>query len=76
MCARVSTTDAGGSGSVWSQDFPQLFALGLVLGTLYTRTRNLMTPIMVHGMWNGGVLVLLLVLQSAGYDVNEVLKGN
>jgi membrane protease YdiL (CAAX protease family) len=49
------------------KDAPQLFALGLVLGSSYVRTRNLLTPMLIHGMWNGGVLSLLLVLQSAGY---------
>ena len=35
------------------RDFPQLLALGLVLGFSYVRTRNLLTPMMVRS--GGGV---------------------
>jgi len=56
------------------KDAPQLFALGLVLGTLYTRTRNLLTPVMVHALWNSGVLLLFVLLQTQGYDLSEMLE--
>jgi uncharacterized protein len=47
------------------RDAPQLFALGIVLGCSYARTRNLAVPIIVHGAWNGGVLLALIALQAS-----------
>uniref|UniRef100_A0A0D3H0M5 CAAX prenyl protease 2/Lysostaphin resistance protein A-like domain-containing protein n=1 Tax=Oryza barthii TaxID=65489 RepID=A0A0D3H0M5_9ORYZ len=44
-------------------EFPQLFVLGIVLGFSYAQTRNLLTPIIIHAMWNSGVILLLTVLQ-------------
>lgn len=32
--------------------FVQYFALGLVLATVYSRTRNLWLSMMIHGLWN------------------------
>ncbi|KAI5067862.1 hypothetical protein GOP47_0016207 [Adiantum capillus-veneris] len=42
---------------------PQLFALGVVLGFSYSKSGNLLTPIVIHGLWNSGVLLLLTVLR-------------
>ncbi|KAK3233302.1 hypothetical protein CYMTET_56384 [Cymbomonas tetramitiformis] len=55
------------------RDVPQLFALGLVLGTTYVRSRNLLTPMLVHSFWNSGVLFLLVFLTWQGYDVTELM---
>jgi len=41
-----------------------LAALGLILGVVYTRSRNLLAPILLHGLWNSGTLVSLYVLGS------------
>jgi len=48
------------------RDFPQLVTLGMVLGFSYSRTRNLLTPMLIHSLWNSGVLVLVAVLVSSG----------
>ena len=48
------------------RDFPQLCVLGMVLGFSYARTRNLLTPMMIHSLWNSGVLVVVAVLVSTG----------
>jgi len=55
------------------KDAPQLFALGLVLGTVYTRTRNLLAPMTIHSLWNSGVLLLIVYLQALGYSLEDVL---
>ncbi|CAI7919585.1 unnamed protein product, partial [Closterium sp. NIES-53] len=44
-------------------EFPKLAALGLVLGFSYVRTRNLLTPIIIHSVWNSGVIILLTLLR-------------
>jgi uncharacterized protein len=48
------------------RDFPELVALGCVLGFSYVRTRNLLVPMFIHSLWNSGVLVLLLVAIQIG----------
>ena len=40
--------------------------LGLVLGFSYARTRNLLTPMLIHSLWNSGVLVVVAVAIKAG----------
>jgi len=57
------------------RDIPQLFALGLVLGSVYVRTKNLMSPILVHSFWNSGVLVLLFLLSSQGISIQELVAA-
>jgi membrane protease YdiL (CAAX protease family) len=46
-------------------DLLPLTALGLVLGVIYSRTRNLLAPIVLHSLWNTGSLVALIVLGQA-----------
>jgi len=41
-----------------------LLMLGLILGTVYTRSRNLLASILVHGLWNSGTLISLFLLGS------------
>ena len=48
------------------RDFPELVALGCVLGFSYVRTRNLLVPMFIHSCWNSGVLVLVLVAIHLG----------
>ena len=43
---------------------PTLTALGLVLGFAFLRTGNLLTAILVHGLWNGGVFILMRAMAS------------
>ena len=52
-----------------ARDFPQLVCLGMVLGFSYARTRNLLTPMTIHAMWNSGVLVVISVLMATGRDI-------
>ena len=62
---------------VWlalAADLPQLVALGTLLGFSYVRSRNLATPMLIHGMWNGSVLTVLYVLSSQGIDINSMLQ--
>jgi hypothetical protein len=56
------------------KDFPQLLGLGLVLGFSYVRTRNLLTPLLVHSLWNTGVLTVLTALSAQGADMQELLR--
>lgn len=57
------------------RDTPQLTALGLLLGFSYIRSGNLLTPMIIHGTWNGTVLTLLYILQANGYDINQLLHS-
>ena len=56
-------------GAPQRQGFPQLVCLGMVLGFSYARTRNLLTPMTIHAMWNSGVLVVISVLMATGRDI-------
>ncbi|MCP6757410.1 MAG: CPBP family glutamic-type intramembrane protease [Fischerella sp. CENA71] len=42
-----------------------LFALGVVLGVVYTRSRNLLAPMLLHSLWNSGTLLSLFILGSS-----------
>ncbi len=39
-----------------------LFVLGCVLGTVYTRSRNLASSMLLHALWNSGTLASLVIL--------------
>ncbi|MBE9051090.1 CPBP family intramembrane metalloprotease [Nostocales cyanobacterium LEGE 11386] len=41
-----------------------LTALGIVLGIVYTRSRNLLAPMLLHSLWNSGTLLSLFLLGS------------
>jgi hypothetical protein len=41
---------------------PTLTTLGLVLGFSFLRTGNLLTSILVHGLWNGGIFIIMRLL--------------
>ena len=41
----------------------------MVLGFSYARTRNLLTPMTIHAMWNSGVLVVIAALMATGQDI-------
>ena len=56
------------------KDFPQLLGLGVVLGFSYVRTRNLLTPLLIHSLWNSGVLTVLTVLSADGADIQQLLR--
>ncbi|XWK85655.1 MAG: CPBP family glutamic-type intramembrane protease [Phormidium sp.] len=43
-----------------------LTTLGMVLGVVYTRSRNLLAPIFLHSLWNSGTLISLFILGSGG----------
>jgi len=45
-------------------DILPLTVLGIVLGFVYTRSRNLLSSILLHGIWNSGSLLGLLVLSG------------
>ncbi|KAK1607737.1 hypothetical protein QYE76_031410 [Lolium multiflorum] len=57
-------------------EFPQLFVLGVALGFSYSQTRNLLTPITIHAVWNSGVILLLTFLQLQGYNIKELLQAS
>lgn len=41
-----------------------LTTLGIVLGFVYTRSRNILAPMLLHCLWNSGTLLTLFVLGS------------
>jgi membrane protease YdiL (CAAX protease family) len=53
------------------KDLPELTSLGLLLGLSYLRTRNLLTPMLIHGLWNGTVLI---ALYSAALDPSTLIN--
>jgi uncharacterized protein len=38
--------------------------LGIILGIVYVRTRNLLAPMLLHSLWNSSTLVSLFILGS------------
>ncbi len=44
-----------------------LLALGMVLGVVYTRSRNLLASMLLHCLWNAGTLLSLFVLGSGSH---------
>jgi membrane protease YdiL (CAAX protease family) len=42
-----------------------LTALGVILGVVYTRSRNLLAPMLLHALWNSGTLLSLFLLGSS-----------
>ena len=40
----------------------------------FVRSRNLLSPILIHGIWNSTVLTLLFALAQSGIDLNEAIK--
>lgn len=71
--AVVLSSAAFGLVHLSPRDTPQLTALGLLLGFSYVRSRNLLTPMLIHGVWNGTVLTVLYALQASGVDLQEML---
>lgn len=41
-----------------------LATLGIVLGFVYTRSRNLLSSMLLHSLWNSGTLISLFILGS------------
>lgn len=41
-----------------------LTVLGIVLAVVYTRSRNLLAPMLLHSLWNSGTLISLFILGS------------
>lgn len=41
-----------------------LATLGIILGFVYTRSRNLFAPMLLHSLWNSGTLLSLFILGS------------
>lgn len=42
-----------------------LTVLGIVLGFVYSRSRNLLAPMLLHSLWNSGTLLSLYILGSS-----------
>ena len=42
-----------------------LMTLGIMLGFVYGRSRNLLASIVLHGLWNSGTLISLFLLGGA-----------
>lgn len=47
-------------------DVLPLSLLGMVLGTVYWRSRNLLSSMLLHSIWNSGSFIGLLILGSSG----------
>ncbi len=43
-----------------------LAMLGIILGVVYTRSRNLFSSMLLHSLWNSGTLISLFILGSSG----------
>eukprot|EP00798_Chlamydomonas_sp_ICE-L_P030868 gene30868-35912_t len=72
--AVIISSTAFGLAHVSPKDFPVLVVLGSLLGFSYVRSRNLLTPILIHGVWNSSVLSLLFYLSSIGVDLEAMMK--
>lgn len=72
--AVVASSVTFGIAHLSSRDFPVLTALGILLGFSYVRSKNLLTPIVIHGAWNSLVLTILFALAASGLDLQELLQ--
>lgn len=54
-------------------EFPKLATLGFVLGMTYAKTRNLLAPMVIHSLWNSGIIILLTLLRLEGYDLENLI---
>ncbi|CAI9779307.1 unnamed protein product [Fraxinus pennsylvanica] len=45
-------------------------------GISYAQTRNLLTQITIHAIWNSGIILLLTFLRVQGYDIKELLQAS
>jgi len=72
--AVIASSAAFGLCHLSPRDLPQLTSLGIVLGLTYIRSRNLLTPMLIHGAWNGTVLTLLFALVDSGEDLSSLLS--
>jgi uncharacterized protein len=43
-----------------------LTTLGIILGIVYVRTRNLLAPMLLHSLWNSSTLASLFILGNGG----------
>lgn len=46
-----------------------------MLGLSYAQTRNLLTPITIHALWNSGVILLLTFLLVKDLSFNSTFKS-
>ncbi|CAL5229019.1 g12264 [Coccomyxa viridis] len=74
--AVVVSSVAFGAAHLSQRDLPQLVALGILLGFSYVRSRNLATPMLIHGAWNGTVLTVLFLLAASGVDVKQLIANS
>jgi membrane protease YdiL (CAAX protease family) len=74
--AVLASSTAFGIAHLSIKDLPVLIVLGCWLGAIYCRSRNLLTPMIVHGAWNSTVLSLLFWLTANGVDIQQLLKEN
>jgi hypothetical protein len=42
-----------------------LMTLGIILGFIYSRSRNLLAPILLHSLWNSATMISLFILGSS-----------
>ena len=59
LAAMAITAVTFGAMHMQPWGLPTLSTLGFVLGLAYVRTANLGAAILVHGLWNGGVFLIL-----------------
>jgi membrane protease YdiL (CAAX protease family) len=72
--AVLASAVAFGIAHLSMRDLPVLVALGTWMGFMYVRSKNLLTPMLMHGTWNSFVLTLLFYLTSTGVDVEQLLN--
>ena len=53
----------------------QLTALGFLMGCAYLRSRNLLTPMLIHGASNAWAVCAIFALTALGVDVREMLHS-
>lgn len=73
--AVIASSVAFGLAHLSVRDLPQLVVLGTLLGFVYVRSRNLLSPMLIHGVWNGAVLTILFLLVQSGVDLKELFSG-
>lgn len=59
---------ASGVGGIWGYVL-STFLLGLILGSLYEYTKNLLIPVLVHGSYNALLFVQLYVMETGSFGL-------
>lgn len=75
-CAHLSVKDLPyltAVGYKLSFSFCSQICSSMIWGFAYMRSRNLATPMLMHGLWNSTVLTILYLFAALGFDLKQLI---